>query len=145
MPVTDAVVPKVGMRREPLGIAVIGAGRIGTMRAQLAAQHPSVSFLAIADANPESAQVLATKIGAQFASGDNRAAIAHPSVNTVIVSTSEHEHTAAVLMALELGKKVLVEKPIALKLEDADRMLRALASSKGSLHVGYSRRFKRRY
>jgi len=133
------------LRREQLGIAVIGAGRIGSMRARLAAQHPAVNFIAVADTNPEAAQTLATTAGAQFASGDNRQAIAHPSVNTVIVSTSEHEHTEAVLMALELGKKVLVEKPIALKLEDADRILRALATSSGSLHVGYSRRFKRRY
>jgi predicted dehydrogenase len=133
------------LQRESLGIAVIGAGRIGTMRARLAAQHPAVNFLAVSDLNPEAARTLADKTGAQVASGDNREVIAHPSVNTVIVSTSEHEHTEAVLYALELGKKVLVEKPIALKLEDADRMLHALERSSGSLHVGYSRRFKRRY
>ena len=133
------------IQREQLGVAVIGAGRIGSMRARLAALHPAVRFVAVADTDPEAAHALAATAGAQFASADNRAVIAHPSVNTVIVSTSEHEHTEAVLMALELGKKVLVEKPIALKLEDADRILRALASSSGSLHVGYSRRFKRRY
>jgi len=133
------------LKREPLGIAVIGAGRIGTLRARLAAQHPAVNFIAVSDLNRDAAQALGDKVSAQFVAGDNREAIAHPSVNTVIVSTSEHEHTEAVLMALALGKKVLVEKPIALKLEDADRMLRALASSGGSLHVGYSRRFKRRY
>lgn len=133
------------LQRQPLGIAVIGAGRIGSMRALLSAQHPAVNFIAVADLNRDAAQALADKAGAQFIANSNREAIAHPSVNTVIVSTSEHQHTEAVLMALDLGKKVLVEKPIALKLEDADRMLRALASSSGSLHVGYSRRFKRRY
>ena len=134
-----------GLKREPLGIAVIGAGRIGTMRARLAAQHPAVNFIAVSDLKRDVAQALANKAGAGFVTTNNRDAIAHPSVNTVIVSTSEHEHTEAILMALELGKKVLVEKPIALKLEDADRILRALEKSQGSLHVGYSRRFKRRY
>jgi len=37
------------MQHKQLGIAVIGAGRIGTLRARLAAKHPSVQFLAIAD------------------------------------------------------------------------------------------------
>jgi myo-inositol 2-dehydrogenase/D-chiro-inositol 1-dehydrogenase len=135
----------ITLKRETLGIAVIGAGRIGTMRARLAAQHPAVNFIAVSDLNHDAAQALADKAGAQFVAASNREAIEHPSVNTVIVSTSEHEHTEAVLMALALGKKVLVEKPIALKLEDADKILRALEKSSGSLHVGYSRRFKRRY
>jgi predicted dehydrogenase len=131
--------------RQPLGIAVIGAGRIGTMRSRLAAEHPAVNFIAVSDLNRDAAQALADKAGAQFVTSDNDEAIAHPSVNTVIVSTSEHQHTAAVLKALQLGKHVLVEKPIALKLDDADAILRALETSQGSLHVGYSRRFKRRY
>jgi hypothetical protein len=37
------------MKRGDLGIAVIGAGRIGTLRPRLAAKHPAVGFLAIAD------------------------------------------------------------------------------------------------
>ena len=102
------------LQRQSLGIAVIGAGRIGTMRARLAAQHPAVNFIAVSDLNRDVAQALADKAGAQFVASNNREAIEHPSVNTVIVSTSEHEHTEAVLMALALGKKVLVEKPIAL-------------------------------
>ena len=133
------------MRRTELGVAIIGAGRIGSLRAQLAANHPAVRFLALADADPVRAHTLAGKTGAQLASGDNHEVIAHPSVNAVIVSTGEHEHVAPVLQALELGKPVLVEKPLALTLADADRIVQSLAQSAGSLRVGYSRRFKRRY
>jgi predicted dehydrogenase len=50
-----------------------------------------------------------------------------------------------VVQALERGKSVLVEKPIALSLEDADRMIAAAARSGAELRVGYSQRFKRRY
>ena len=133
------------MQRTELGVAIIGAGRIGGMRAQLAAGHPAVRFLALADVDAVRARAVADKVGAQFASGDNHEVIAHPSVNTVIVSTGEHEHVAPVLQALALGKAVLVEKPLALNLADADRIMQALAQSTGSLRVGYSRRFKRRY
>lgn len=133
------------MQRKELGVAIIGAGRIGTLRAHLAAAHPAVRFLGISDMDPAKARALADRVGAQLACGDNRELMAHPAVNTVIVSTGENQHTTPVVEALELNKNVLVEKPIALTLNDADRVLQALANSKGSLRVGYSRRFKRRY
>jgi predicted dehydrogenase len=41
------------MAQKPIGIAVVGAGRIGTLRARLASKHPSVGFLAISDVNLE--------------------------------------------------------------------------------------------
>lgn len=128
--------------RKPLGIAVVGSGRIGTLRARIAAKHPAVTFLAVSDADPARARALAEMTGAHFSSGDNDEVIARPEVNAVIVSTPEGEHAAPVRKALELGKPVLVEKPIALTLEDADAMLEALARTGGSLHVGYSRRYK---
>src|SRR5579871_1423640 len=87
---------------KPLGIAVIGAGRIGTLRARLAAKHPSVQFLAIADKDPARAEALATLAGAQLHTTDNDAAIAHPAVTAVFVSTPEGEHAAPVQRALTL-------------------------------------------
>ena len=130
------------MNQRPLGIAVVGAGRIGTLRARLAGKHPAVGFLAISDRDPQRAQALATAAGAQFHSADNDAVIEHPSVNAVIVSTPEGDHAAPIIRALELGKPVLVEKPIALDLEEADRVLAVLARTRGNLRVGYSRRYK---
>jgi predicted dehydrogenase len=128
-----------------IGLAIVGSGRIGTLRARVAAGHPSVRFLAVSDLDPERAKALAGEVGAQVASADNYEIISHPQVNAVIVSTSEHMHMEPVIQALELGKPVLVEKPIALDLEQADRILATLAKTKGDLHVGYSRRFKTRY
>ena len=54
------------MQRKELGIAVVGSGRIGTLRARLAAKHPSVRFLAISDQDPERARSLAEQTGADF-------------------------------------------------------------------------------
>jgi myo-inositol 2-dehydrogenase / D-chiro-inositol 1-dehydrogenase len=133
------------VRHREIGVAIIGAGRIGTLRATLAAAHPGVRFMAVADTNIQQARTLAVKTSAQLVCERSMEAISHPQVDAVIVSTSEHEHTAPVLQALQLGKAVLVEKPIALELEDASRILAALENTKGSLRVGYSRRFKRRY
>ena len=131
--------------RKELGIAVIGSGRIGMLRATLAAAHPAVRFIAVSDRDPERARALADRVGAQFHTGSNLEAMSRPEVNAVIVSTLEIEHSEPVLQALDLGKPVLVEKPIAINLHEADRLIAAAAKSGGSLHVGYSRRFKKRY
>jgi len=125
-----------------LGIAVVGAGRIGTLRAKLAAKHPSVGFLAISDKDPGRARALAGETGADVYSGSNDEVIDHPDVSAVIVSTPEQEHTEAVCRALARGVPVLVEKPLALKLKDANRILDTLKRTDGNLRVGYSRRYK---
>ncbi|HEX6006485.1 MAG TPA: Gfo/Idh/MocA family oxidoreductase, partial [Burkholderiales bacterium] len=111
------------MNEKQLGIAVVGAGRIGTLRARLSAKHPAVGYIAISDRDPARARALAEQTGAQFHSADNLAVIERPEVNAVFVSTPEGEHAHPVRRALQLGKPVLVEKPIALSLADADAML----------------------
>ncbi|MBT5367085.1 MAG: hypothetical protein HOL05_03490, partial [Nitrospinaceae bacterium] len=63
-----------------VGIAVIGSGRIGTLRATMAGAHPAVDFLAVADLYPARGESLAEKAGADLHLGDNLELIAHPDV-----------------------------------------------------------------
>jgi predicted dehydrogenase len=128
--------------RKQLGIAVVGSGRIGTMRARQALEHPSVNFVAVSDLDDGNARKLSEKVGAQFHSASNLEIISRPEVNAVIVSTSEGEHVEAVMQAIALGKPVLVEKPIALNLPDADRIIAASEKAGVEVRVGYSRRYK---
>ena len=130
---------------QPIGLAIVGSGRIGSLRARLAASHPAVRFLAVSDLRPEHARALAEKVGAQVHSGDNNEIIEHPDVNAVVISTSEGEHVEPLVRAIELGKRVLVEKPLALTLADADRVISAIEKSGADVRVGYSRRYKDRY
>lgn len=125
------------MTRREIGLAVVGTGKIGEHRARLAAEHAGVVRLMLVDADPGKAALLAESIGAESTDLDS----ALRSVDAVIVSTPEGLHREPVTAALEAGKHVLVEKPIALDLEDADAML-AMA---GDLRVGYSMRYAQRY
>ena len=134
-----------GIIGKELGIAFVGAGRMGSQRASIAATHPAVRFLAIADIDPARARTVGEKVNADFTSGDNLEVISRPEVNAVVVSTPEHEHTRAVLQALELGKPVLVEKPIALTLDDARKIVATVSKTKGDLFVGYTKRYTRSY
>ncbi|HEX2825574.1 MAG TPA: Gfo/Idh/MocA family oxidoreductase [Burkholderiales bacterium] len=125
-----------------LGVAVIGAGRIGSLRARLAAKHPCVGFLAISDLDEAKARALGETAGADVTSTNNFEMIERPEVNAVFVSTPEGEHADPIIRALELGKPVLCEKPIALERKDAERVMETLAATRGKLRIGYSRRFK---
>ena len=133
------------MNKTELGIGIIGAGRIGTLRANMVSRHPSVQFLGISDIDPEKAGLLAQQVGADFTSSDNSSVINHPEVTSVIVSTPEHEHVAPILEALHLGKPVFVEKPLALTLEDTDILVDASDKTGVELRIGYSRRHDRRW
>ncbi|MES2561383.1 MAG: Gfo/Idh/MocA family oxidoreductase, partial [Pseudomonadota bacterium] len=88
---------------KPIGLAIIGSGRIGTLRARLASAHPAVRFIAVSDQDAAKSHDLASKVGAQMHTSDNDVAISHPEVNAVIVSTSEGEHVEPVDLARELG------------------------------------------
>lgn len=137
--------PSKTIPRKELGIAVVGTGRMGSQRASVAATHPAVRFLALSDIDPARARAVGEKVGAQVTSGDNSEVISRPEVNAVIVSTPEDAHRAPVLQALALGKPVLVEKPLALSLDDARQIEAAVARGGGDLFVGYTKRFTRSY
>ena len=133
------------MRQQDLGIAIVGSGRIGELRGHLAMTHPAVRFVACSDLDAGRARDVAEKIGAHFHSGNNLDVIARPEVNAVIVSSIDDAHIEPVLQAIELGKPVLCEKPIALSLDDGDRIMEAVGRSNVDVRYGYSRRFLDRY
>src|ERR1700742_1467991 len=128
-----------------VGLGIVGSGRIGTLRARLAVGHTSVATIAVSDLDPANAEKLATLVGGRSHGSDNLAVIDDPDVTAVIVSTSEGEHMAPMLAAIQRGKPVLVEKPIALTGREADQGLEAAAKQGGHVRVGYSRRYKERY
>jgi predicted dehydrogenase len=131
--------------KKDIGLAIVGSGRIGSLRGRLAAMHPSVRFIGVMDTDEAAAKKLAATIEAGFCTTDMDALISHPEVDAIIVSSSEGEHAAPVIAALKRKVPVLVEKPIALTVPEADLMLRTVADLGGDLRVGYSRRYKTRY
>ncbi len=133
------------MAGNELGIAVIGCGRIGGLRAGMSANHPGVNFLALSDRSQQAADILAQRVGADLVTTENLAAINDERVGAVFVSTPEHDHREAVIQALEAGKPTFVEKPISFSLEDADAIIEAAERTGTELRIGYSRRHDRRW
>lgn len=131
------------MRERESGVAIVGSGRMGELRAHISAHHPGVRFLACADSDPVRARNMAGNVGAQFHSGNNLDVIAHPDVNAVIVCTPNFAHLQPVLQAIEMGKVVLCEKPIGRAPDDANQIMDAFARQ-GAGGAGPPRQNRRR-
>jgi len=128
-----------------IGLAIVGAGRVGLFRGEVAARHPQVDFIGLAETRPERAKLVAQKIGAEFVTSDFRELLARPEVTAAIIATDEHLHVEPVLAAAERGLSLLIEKPLATGLAESERVMKAIEAAKVDAVVGYTQRFRRRW
>lgn len=132
-------------QKEGVGIAVIGCGRIGSLRAHCLAKNAAVKYLVVCDLIEEKASSLAVKCGADHYSVDFRKVIEDPRVDAVVISTGEDEHYQPLLIAARLGKTILVEKPFVIRLHEAAEVLEVAKKNKAKIFIGYTQRFRRRF
>jgi myo-inositol 2-dehydrogenase/D-chiro-inositol 1-dehydrogenase len=134
-------------RKNPkrIGLAIVGAGRVGLFRGEVAARHPQVDFIGVADLKPERLALLKEKTGADFVTTDFRELLRRPEVTAAIISTDEHLHVDPILAALERRLSLLIEKPLATELADSARVLKAIQQAGVDAVVGYTQRFRRRW
>jgi myo-inositol 2-dehydrogenase/D-chiro-inositol 1-dehydrogenase len=128
-----------------IGLAIVGGGRVGLIRGEIAARHPQVDFIGLAEIKPDRAQQVAGKIGADFVTADYRELLARPEVTAAIIATDEHLHVGPILAAVERRLSLLIEKPLATELAESERVLKAIQKSGVDAVVGYTQRFRRRW
>jgi predicted dehydrogenase len=128
-----------------IGLAIVGAGRVGLFRGEVAARHPQVDFIGLAEIKPDRAKLVGEKIGADFVTADYRELFARPEITAAIIATDEHLHVGPVLAAAERGLALLIEKPLATELAESERVLKAIQKSGVDAVVGYTQRFRRRW
>ena len=135
------------MRKQPerIGLAIVGAGRVGLFRGEVAARHPMVDWIGVADLKPERLALLKEKTGADFVTADFRELLKRPEVSAAIISTDEHLHVEPILAALERKLSLLIEKPLATELSDSAKVLREIEKARVDAVVGYTQRFRRRW
>lgn len=121
-----------------LRLAVVGVGHLGRHHARLAAGLPGVDLVAVVDTNRGRADEIAaaSKTTPLY---DARELAGRVDAVTVAVPTAWHLDIAEPLLAA--GVHVLVEKPMARTLAEADRMIAAAASGGAILAVGHTERF----
>src|SRR2546422_2567680 len=135
--------PKKNPKR--IGLAIIGGGRVGLFRGEVAARHPQVDFIGLAELKPDRRKEVAEKIRADFATDDYEKLLARPEVTAAIIATDEHLHVDPILAAVERGLPLMIEKPLATELAESARVLAAIQRSGVDAVVGYTQRFRRRF
>ena len=128
-----------------IGLAIIGAGRVGLIRGELAARHPQVDWIGLAEKNPARAKFVADTVGADFVTADFRELLQRPEVTAVVISTDEHLHVEPVLAAIERKLPMMIEKPLATDLAQSASVLAAIERAGVDAVIGYTQRFRRRW
>jgi len=119
-------------------VAVIGVGHLGKHHARILSSLPGVELVAVVDTNQARATEIAAANGTR-AVFDARELLGHVDAVTIAVPTELHEEVALPFLAARVP--VLVEKPLARSLDEADRMIAAAADAGVVLAVGQTERF----
>lgn len=128
-----------------IGVGLIGTGYMGKCHAlawngvkPVFGDVPRPRLVCLAEASAEFAAQRAGEFGFEKSTGDWRALIADPEVEVVSVTTPNAFHAEMAIAALEAGKHVWCEKPMAVSLADADRMETAARASGKITALGYN-------
>ena len=125
---------------DPLRLGVLGLGRAFTLMVPTWRDDARVRLVAAYDPRPAAREAFAQTFGATPLDSAE-AVCADPAVQWVYVATPHPMHAEHVCLAASFGKHVLVEKPMALSLAEADRMIEACAQARTHLMVGHSHSF----
>src|SRR3990170_5906953 len=131
------------MRFDMSGVRVglVGRGRIADLHILGYRDNPRAKVVAVCDAVAETAERRAREWGVERWCTDYREMLADPALDALELLTPHHLHAEMTVAALEAGKHVSVQKPMALNLAEADAMIEAAERSGRSLRVFENYRF----
>ena len=120
----------------PIRFGLAGFGAFGRFHARSIAKAPGAILAAVAAPSDVNAAAAAAEFPAAKIERDWRALIIDPTLDAIAIATPNHLHAEIAVAALDAGKHVLVEKPMATSAADCDRVVAAAKRSKATLTVG---------
>jgi predicted dehydrogenase len=129
------------MTVKQLGIGVIGAGGRGYLANNAHRPADGVRVVAGADIDQEALSEFRVRFGADaFVTTDYREVLRRSDVDAVFITTPDFLHEEHAVAALEAGKAVYLEKPMAITVEGCDRILATAVRNKAKLYLGHNMR-----
>jgi predicted dehydrogenase len=110
-----------------LRIGIIGAGRVSQAHAKGLEKLKNVVVVAVADPRADAAMALADRFGANVES-DHRFLLMRPDIDAVVILVPHDLHHPIALAALQMGKHVFMDKPLALTSAQGQELVAALAN-----------------
>jgi predicted dehydrogenase len=112
------------MAKQDLKVGIVGCGRVTEMRhLPVLLEIPGVEVLAIADSDSERLELVGQKFDIPFKFYAFDELVTHPDLDIVAVCVPAIHHTQIAIAALENGKHLFIEKPLALSLYDCDAII----------------------
>lgn len=130
---------------ETLQIGVIGVGWPGQRHIEGYQKHPQAEIVALSDVNTEAAEGVKAQYGVSGARihGDYHELLADDGVHAVSICTPNFLHAPMAIAALEAGKHVLLEKPLAHTVADGERLAAAVAAHRGqAFMIAFNNRYR---
>jgi len=124
--------------------AVIGLGFFGEKHTEVLYDMPDVELAAVCTRRPDRLKEISGRFSIPKSYTDYEELLADADIDAVSVVTHVGDHRDITIRALEAGKHVLVEKPMAGTVEDCDAIVAAASKAKGKFMVGHICRFDRR-
>ena len=122
-----------------LRFGLLGAGRIGKVHAKAVSGNAKAKLVAVADAMAPAAQAIADQYGCEVRT--IAAILAAKDIDAVVICTPTDTHADLIEQFVQAGKAVFCEKPIDLSLDRVKACLTVVRKAKGTLMVGFNRRF----
>ena len=123
-----------------LNFALIGAGRIGKMHAEIINANPETNLKFVYDVNREFALDVANINNAEVVKKPEDA-IVSSETNAVLIASATPTHIQFIKMAANAGKAVFCEKPIDLDIDKVNKCKEELKDTKSPIQIGFNRRF----
>ncbi len=128
-----------------LRIGVIGLGWFGEIHCETILGVPNLELTALCTRRPERLKSQAEKFGVKKTYRDYRDMLADPDIDAVSIVTMWDQHTDLAIAAMEAGKHVFLEKPMASSVPDCAKIIAASKKARGILQIGHICRFNPRY
>jgi predicted dehydrogenase/threonine dehydrogenase-like Zn-dependent dehydrogenase len=122
-------------------LGIIGSGNFTKMTMLPALKDSGAHFKYIASRGGVTGTAMAKKFGFSHSTTDYKEILKDTEVDLVMITTRHNLHASMVIETLNAGKHVFVEKPLALNIEELQQIIHAAENSKGSITVGFNRRF----
>lgn len=127
-------------------VGCLGLGRMGSIYTRFfSARVPEAELIAVADPAPGLAHRTAADLGVRLWYEDYRELLVSPEVEAVVIATPANTHADVIEAAAGAGRPMFCEKPLALTLDDCDRVIGAVERARVLFQIGYNRRFDGAY
>ena len=131
--------------KKQIGLAIVGCGTIGRIRALMARDYPGIGWIGLCDINSDLGNKLLDDCKADFFTKDYNELLKRTEVDAVIIATDENHHFGPTMAAIEANASLFIEKPLATDLIESRQVLDAINVARIDAVLGYTQRFRRRF